>query len=290
MVKPHRILLYLFKYRENFKGLYNIADIEIVIATMNRDNLDFLEAMFPFENLDELQILIINQTTSKSLQSAVSNIRVINSVEKGLSYSRNLGLAHAKGNLFLLTDDDVVFAKDFRNTILEGFSAHKNAAVVKFRVTNLKGIFFDKYAGHPKKRLSNLDILSTMSIELVCNKRTIEDSGVTFDIRFGLGAEFPLGEEQIFLKDLERKGYFIGYVPKVIARHPEIKNSDAISFELYWETMGALYTRMFKKMKYFWLKVFLFFKLKQGKLSFGSILKAVHHFRDGSNKFSKPLY
>ena len=74
-------------------SFFKEADIEILISTMNRDSLDFLIPMFSYSHFSNFSILIINQTQSERiLTSAYSNVRVINSFEKGLSKRRNLAL------------------------------------------------------------------------------------------------------------------------------------------------------------------------------------------------------
>ena len=43
--------------------MYQVSDIEILIATMNRDDLGFLEVMFSKTDVTKYNILIINQNT-----------------------------------------------------------------------------------------------------------------------------------------------------------------------------------------------------------------------------------
>ena len=89
--------------------MYQVSDIEILIATMNRDNLAFLEVMFSKTDVTKYNILIINQTTTeKQLHTTSHTINVINVLDKGLSKSRNLALQHATKKLVVFTDDDVV--------------------------------------------------------------------------------------------------------------------------------------------------------------------------------------
>jgi hypothetical protein len=47
--------------------MYQVSDIEILIATMNRDDLAFLEVMFSKTDVTKYNILIINQTTTEQL-------------------------------------------------------------------------------------------------------------------------------------------------------------------------------------------------------------------------------
>ena len=95
-------------------------ELEILIATMNRTTLDFLSKMFSGQNYLDFNVLIINQTIdSKLLKSECSNIRVINTFEKGLSKSRNIAIKNATKPICLLADDDIVFNEGFENLILK---------------------------------------------------------------------------------------------------------------------------------------------------------------------------
>ncbi len=90
--------------------MYQKSDIQILIATMNRTNFDFLKAMFVFSDFSTLNLLVINQTIpDKLLQSDFENVEVINSFDKGLSKSRNLALQKASKDLVILTEYDEVF-------------------------------------------------------------------------------------------------------------------------------------------------------------------------------------
>jgi len=76
---------------------YHTSDIEILIATMNRSNFEFLQSMFLFSGFYNFNILIVNQTTKDTiLKSDLDTIKVINVFEKGLSKNRNLALQNAK--------------------------------------------------------------------------------------------------------------------------------------------------------------------------------------------------
>ena len=93
---------------------YTKEAIEIIIATMNRDSLDFLIPMFPFAHFSDFSILIVNQTHENAiLPSDFPTVKVINSFEIGLSNSRNLGLKNSQGEILILADDDEVFEPDF---------------------------------------------------------------------------------------------------------------------------------------------------------------------------------
>ena len=107
--------------------------LEILVATMNRGTLDFLDTMFQNIRLEEVLVLVINQTEEDTqLVSDRAHIRVINSFEYGLAKSRNLAIQHAIGDICLVADDDVVYAPDLQKTISEAFAQNTRAAAFIF--------------------------------------------------------------------------------------------------------------------------------------------------------------
>ena len=75
--------------------------------------------MFANNTLEDYRILIINQTTKDNLlESELTNVRVINSFEKGLSKSRNLAIRNAMGDICLIADDDITYKKGFKKDII----------------------------------------------------------------------------------------------------------------------------------------------------------------------------
>ena len=129
---------------------FNKSDIEILVATMNRNSLDFLEPMFA-SHFSNYNILIINQTTKGSLLvSHYPTVRVINFYDKGLTKSRNIALKNAIGKLCIITHDDVVFKSDFQEKILKAFNENKEAALISFRTEKPDGSLFKKYPAKKK--------------------------------------------------------------------------------------------------------------------------------------------
>ena len=76
-------------------NVFSENDFEILIATKDRSNLDFLLPMFPFEHFSNFNILIVNQSKNEVLSSDFDNVKVVNTTEKGLSKSRNKEIANA---------------------------------------------------------------------------------------------------------------------------------------------------------------------------------------------------
>ena len=224
------------------------SDIEILVATMNRQSLDFLVPMFPMQHFSEFTILVINQTTQDAMiTSHYPRVRVINVFEKGLSKSRNLALTNAMGKLCVITDDDVVFKADFCNHIINAFNENATAALISFRVEKAPGVLYKKY---PEGRLTATNMgnrLNIMSIEMVVNRNIVQQHKIQFNENFGLGAQFCMGEEVLFINRIYEKGLKITIEPRVIAMHFADDTDARIGVWDKYYVQGAMFTALLKK-------------------------------------------
>lgn len=267
------------------------TDIEILISTMNRDSLDFLIPMFPFSHFSNFSVLIVNQTQSDTiLTSAYSNVRVINSFEKGLSKSRNLAIENAIGKILVIADDDVIYHEEFVPNIVKAYHKFPEAAVMRFCAVNANGDLMKKYPAYSKKELNFFDIFNTSSIEITINKRILDTAKSKFDENFGLRAIFELGEEAIFLSDLKKENKQLVFIPEVIVKHQQLTSSDKKEIQERYYINGALFSRVLKKKAVFWLLIQLFFDLKQKKLRFNSTRTALKSAYRGYKKVKNIQY
>jgi glycosyltransferase involved in cell wall biosynthesis len=261
-------------------------DLEIVIATMNRNSLDFLVSMFSFCHFSAFSILIINQTEEDNLLiSEFPSVRVINSFEKGLSKSRNLGLKNAIGKIVLIADDDEIFKRDFDSIIINSFNLYPEATGICFAIEKPDGTLFKRYPSATKKKLSPLDLFNVLSIEISLNKAVFDMLNLKFDENFGLGSRFVMGEEAIFLSDIKDKNKQLIIVPKVVAVHPEISTNDKLNLVQRYYVQGAFLSRVSKEsyLKRLFLK--LFFDVKQNKIEINQVPIAFRSADKGRNDF-----
>ena len=263
---------------------YTKSDIEILIATMNRDNFDFLTPMFPFAKYWDFSLVIVNQTKGSPLVSQHENVKVINSQEIGLSKSRNLALANATKELLVITDDDVIFKSDFEYKITTAFNHFQNPTLVKFNFGN-----DSKKTSQPilkrKTKLNWFDILQTKSIEIVLNKIQIQKNNLSFDERFGLGSQFGAGEEQVFLASIQKTGLSLCFEPQVLVTHTPLSTTDKISIEQKYYIQGAVMSAIFQSSYPIWFFLKVFFDWKQGKLSLKEFKLANREFKKGRTDF-----
>lgn len=277
--------------KDKTKRFFQETDIEILIATMHQDSLDFLLSMFPFVHFSNFRILIVNQTQSGTiLKSEYSNIRVINSFEKGLSKSRNLALENALGKILVLADDDVVYQEGFDSTIIKAYNQFPKAAAIRFCAVKTNGDLIKKYPERSKANLNVVDILNTSSIEMTFNADILDQSKIRFDENFGLGGIFEMGEEAVFLFDLKNKNQSLVFDSQVIVKHQELTSSDKKSIREKYFIQGALFTRIFKSNYIYWIFVKFFFDLKQNKLQFSELKQALKNAKEGHEKFETISY
>jgi len=263
-------------------------DLEILVSTMNRNDLDFLIPMFPFCHFSEFSILIVNQTqVNNLLVSGFPSVRVINSFEKGLSNSRNLALKNARGKIILIADDDVVYKKDFDSKIVQAHNQYQNKAIISFCVDKPDGTLFKKYLSTAKMSLSVIELFNVISIEISINMLIFDGLGVKFDENFGLGSRFEMGEEAVFLSDLNIKNQQIAFVPSVIVSHPEVSSTNKFDFKERYYIQGAFLSRVLNVDYFMGLAAKLFFDLKQGKLKINRIATAIKNSNRGKKDFYK---
>ncbi|MBT8245460.1 MAG: glycosyltransferase family 2 protein [Winogradskyella sp.] len=221
---------------------------------MNRTSLDFLDAMFPFEDRDELNILIINQTKIGSeLKTQTKNIRVINSYEKGISKSRNLAIKNTIGDICLIADDDTEFASGFQEEVKNTFFSFDKASLIQFRVRTFEGNDYKTYPKKSKKLNCYSDIIHVSSVEIAFRRQDILNMKIKFNELFGLGSVFKSGEEFLFLRDLLKNDLIMWHVNKYIVKHSSESSTD-IGCDNYIKTKAVLYYISYR----FWSDLYIF--------------------------------
>lgn len=252
--------------------MYHKSDIEILIATMNQTNFDFLENMFLFSDYNKFNILIINQTSeNRLLYSDNEKIKVLNVFEKGLSKSRNLALENATKKLIIFTDDDVVFQQKFEKKIIKTFNSYVEHDGFRFQYLNSQGNFAKKYPKTFQSKLTKFEVLNSSSVELVFKGESLKQVNLQFDENFGLGTKFFMGEEAIFVSDGIKKGLKIGFIPEKLLSHSQPSTGHKTEISTIYFVQSAVFYRIFGKMQLFWIALKLFFDLKQSKITFSEV-------------------
>lgn len=247
--------------------LSNNLKLEILISTMDKTSLSFLEKMFPHHNLKDLNLLIVNQTKAgNELQSDFVNIRVINSYEKGLSLSRNLAIKNATGGICLIADDDAEYVPNFEYLVKNSFKKLNDAAVILFKIDTFTGESYKSYPNSSKRLYNNRDIESASSIEIAFSRSLIISNKIWFDPLFGLGSYFQSGEEYLFIKEVLKKGLPIYFENKFIVKHQLIRSTSNMASDDFIKAKAAQYYINYNIFSYFALLKFIIFLVRKHKI------------------------
>ncbi len=245
--------------------------LEILVSTVNRNSLDFLEVMFQNNNISDYQILVINQTSENhTLNSNDPKIRVINSFEKGLSKSRNLAIENAIGDICLLADDDVVYIEGFEKPIIEGYRHLEDADIITFKTLTTENKPFSKYP----KRTSQLKSFSkyVLSIEISFRRLSIVNRVIRYDEFFGLGAIFQDSENYLFLLGLQKQTNLkLYFIPEFIVMHPPLTSSDEVVSDRLIFARCALNYKLYGNAGYVYVFKYLFYLLRHRLIAFNEI-------------------
>jgi len=252
----------------------NEVTFEILISTMNKTSLSFLDQMFPYQELENLNVLIINQTIKgKELNSYKDNIRVINDYNKGLSISRNLAIKNAIGEICLIADDDVEYLPNFNKIILKTFSRQKSSSIILFKIDTFSGEVYKIYPKVSKKLLSKKDIESTSSIEIAFKRKDIILNRIIFNTHFGLGSYFESGEEYLFLKEVLNQKLIINFENATIVKHKLERSTSNMGSDNFVKAKAAIYYHDYKELSYLVLLKFIIFLFRKRLIPFNYLIK-----------------
>lgn len=171
-------------------------------------------------------------------------IHIHNLSKIGLSFARNIALNHVKiETTFITFSDDDCWYPPYMVDKISNYKYADNECICFNIYDPFKEKYYKSYPHQSISSLSKRDILKVSSIEIFV-PRSIIESKIYFDEKFGLGTNYPSGEENIFLFDLLDNKYKIRYFPHIIVYHAF---PDWISKEYIFNGKGALFVRLFNK-------------------------------------------
>jgi len=267
-------------------NVFSENDFEILIATKDKRNLDFLQPMFPFEHFSTFNLLIVNQTENTFLQSDFDSVRVLNSNEKGLSKSRNKAIQNASKNICLFTDDDVVFTENLKTKIFSAFEKDSKTSIITFNHVRIGDTEPQKKAIktfiHDQKSIWNVS-----SIEIAFKLNDIKESNIWFDENFGLGSFFETAEEFLFLKSALSQNLKVSFNPEIIVSHPQFSSGKNEGSDSIIYARSALFYKLYHNFAYVWLIKYVFFLIRRKSIKISEIPKKIKAGINGISKFKE---
>jgi len=228
-------------------------------------------------NINFENAIIINQGEPYLKELKEYPIEIINSNTIGLSKSRNIALTKMNQIYSLLTDDDVIFVKDYSTIIEDSFHKNPDVDIITFKIKNENGNDFRKY--RKKSFIYNrFSILKVSSIEFAIKTETIKKKRIFYNENFGLGAKYVSGEENLFLQNCLKKGLKAVYLPITIAEHSSFHSGSVLAInDLI--SKGALFVNLFP---FSWIFVNFIFVLKKNRKIKVSFIKSIYNIYKGS--------
>jgi GT2 family glycosyltransferase len=170
------------------------------------------------------EVIVADQGADPSLESRVAafGARYLHLSVRGLSHARNAAMALASAPWLHFPDDDCTVAPDLLARVADALARHPDVGFVAARVLTPTGQPVMAGMNDRERELhSPADTLATvMSPGLFVAARVIARCG-GFDERFGVGAEWPSGEESDLLFRALAAGERGVYVPTAVVTHPD---------------------------------------------------------------------
>jgi glycosyltransferase involved in cell wall biosynthesis len=248
----------------------------IIVPTRNRPKpietfLQSLEESKILERKDTEIIIINNSAEEGGLESICNKYGVLYLCEQktGKSYALNTGVANARGEYLVFTDDDVI-VKDYSwidklhaNFERSSKIAYVSGNVVAYAIKTNVQRQWEKKGGlskGSKPKYFNQSYLSTFKFKpwpltKICAgancmiKKEALDKAGGFSTFFGPGAPIGHGESLLIGHELIRLGYELCYEPeaKVYHNHPESETDIKQKLFLYAKGDTAIHMHIFLK-------------------------------------------
>ena len=141
----------------------------------------------------------------------------------GLSKNRNNALAKATADILLISDDDVDYYTEGFLAIITAFKENPDIDIATFRYDSLS-----PEKTYPSERINIKNPTKgyyISSIEIAFRRDSVQNK-IWFNENFGIGAKFPSGEEDIFLRDCMDHQLNGMFFPVSIARHDGTTTSE----------------------------------------------------------------
>ena len=227
-------------------------------------------------------ILSVERIRRENCNGEPHEIIYVESSEKGLSKSRNMAIGQASADICILCDNDVEYVPNYDGIILKAFEKHQDADIIVFYIKRKE----KPVPNFPReKRMSYFSVLKIFSPEIAFRRERLQD--ISFHTSFGAGAQYPMGEENIFLYDCLRKGKRIYYVPVKIAELREEKSTWFTGYnKAFFVARGANYAAMTHRFSW---ALILQYAVRKFKLYNGSVSmwNAVRYMFQGKREWEK---
>lgn len=221
--------------------------LQVMICTYGRDGIQRVAAAL-HPRVEGVEYIVSIQKGSDEEEYSMpkelnrDDFKLFISLTKGLSINRNVALSHATAPLLLISDDDADYTEEGLKAVMESFRKYPQTDIIAF-----------KYASKSSHKFYPTELISlanppkgyyVSSIEIAMRRQSVQGK-IWFNENFGIGATFPSGEEDIFLRDCLDGGLNGIFIPKTIVRHDGTTTSERnLMHTSRPQTKGAIFLRL----------------------------------------------
>jgi glycosyltransferase involved in cell wall biosynthesis len=186
--------------------------LDILLSTMHGVRPSWVSRAPPGVGL-----IIVDQCDREAIAHDAHGNRLIETTERGLSKSRNMGLANSRAKYCMFCDNDVEL--DF--AAVERIRAELNRGKLGAEALVTSHPEHGFLASRKARTLGWRSISRVASWQVIVDRDFLRRRGIRLDERFGLGAKIDHGEENILLADILRRGGRVVLIPQQVVRHAD---------------------------------------------------------------------
>ncbi|NIZ15302.1 glycosyltransferase family A protein [Phaeobacter sp. HF9A] len=177
----------------------------------------------------------------ETLLAGRDDVALLARPDRGLSNSRNAGLEQARGDLVLFSDDDVMLQ-------VEGILALRDQFFLDPDLVLAAGWRAERLPQNAsEQRLTRFNSGRICAPEFMVRKGAVLALGIRFDPAFGLGAQYGIGEDYIFVTDILGAGGKGIAIPVVCGSHPHASTGDLWNDPILMMARKAVILRVFNR-------------------------------------------
>lgn len=185
--------------------------------------------------------------------------RMITTDTRGVGINRNIALLHADADICLFADDDVVYADNMEQMVVDEFEAHPDADIMVFHLETDDPV--RKQIRYPKtKKCGPLTRMPWGGVRIAFRLSSVRKANIWYTTLFGGGCLFPSGEDSMWLHDAKKKGLTFYVSEKTIGTVSfEQSTWFTEADEKFFYAKGAYYQAVYPETRHIWM---LYFSLR----------------------------
>ena len=206
-----------------------MLSLDVAISTYREEGIKRVEKMLSSPKTGVKYIISWQEHENAEIPISVKerkDVEVFRLDKKGLSNNRNNAIDHCKGDIILISDDDLQYQGDFADKIIYAFEKNPEVDLGIFKVK------FEKEKAYPEEDCQlNLPFPKNYycsSVEIAFRREKV--SALKFWDKMGLGNHLlECGEDELFLISAIKRSLNCRFFNEYIATHPLETTGNKIS-------------------------------------------------------------